>query len=98
MEVYYMIVLFILGTVLGSFFNVVGWRVPRKESIVKPASHCKKCRAKISLFYPIFELATGILFSLSYLKLGLNIDLIITLTFISTLLIIIISDYQTMII
>ncbi|MFE8696886.1 prepilin peptidase [Cytobacillus sp. FJAT-53684] len=34
---------FIYGIVLGSFFNVVGLRVPMKESIVKPRSHCPKC-------------------------------------------------------
>ena len=31
---------FLYGIVLGSFFNVVGLRVPKKESIVSPPSHC----------------------------------------------------------
>jgi leader peptidase (prepilin peptidase)/N-methyltransferase len=35
------------GLVIGSFLNVVIWRVPRKESIVKPPSHCPGCDAKI---------------------------------------------------
>lgn len=35
--------LFILGLVFGSFFNVVGLRVPLKKSIVKPRSHCPSC-------------------------------------------------------
>ncbi|MED4203180.1 prepilin peptidase [Neobacillus mesonae] len=34
---------FIYGLVLGSFFNVVGLRVPKKESIVKPRSSCPSC-------------------------------------------------------
>jgi leader peptidase (prepilin peptidase)/N-methyltransferase len=36
------------GLVIGSFVNVVIWRVPRKESIVKPASHCPVCDVKIA--------------------------------------------------
>ncbi|WP_408007093.1 prepilin peptidase [Pseudalkalibacillus sp. A8] len=34
---------FILGLVMGSFFNVVGLRVPKKKSIVQPGSHCVHC-------------------------------------------------------
>ncbi len=35
--------IFIYGLLLGSFYNVVGLRVPNGESIVKPRSHCPKC-------------------------------------------------------
>lgn len=34
---------FILGVFLGSFYNVVGLRIPAGESIVKPRSHCPNC-------------------------------------------------------
>ncbi len=123
MEYYYMFVVFIFGIVLGSFYNVVGYRLPRGQSLLFPSSHCtncnhklgitelipvfsfllqkgrcKKCKNKISWFYPIFEFTTGILFLISYLIFGFNIQFFIAITFISTLLIIIISDYQTMII
>lgn len=123
MTVYYSIMTFIFGTVLGSFYNVCGYRLPREESLIKPPSHCpkcnhrlgvselipilsylfqfgkcKNCKAKISSFYPIFETTTGLLFMLSYLIFGFSIDFFIAITFISMLLIIIISDYQTMII
>ena len=37
----------ILGLVVGSFLNVVIWRVPRGESIVRPRSHCPACGAGI---------------------------------------------------
>ncbi len=33
----------VLGAIFGSFLNVVVYRVPRRESIVKPASHCTRC-------------------------------------------------------
>jgi leader peptidase (prepilin peptidase)/N-methyltransferase len=32
-----------LGLVIGSFLNVVIWRVPRGESVVSPPSHCPGC-------------------------------------------------------
>lgn len=35
--------IFTLGLIFGSFFNVVGLRVPKKESIVWPGSHCPSC-------------------------------------------------------
>lgn len=34
---------FVLGTLVGSFLNVVIARLPRGESIVHPRSHCPKC-------------------------------------------------------
>jgi leader peptidase (prepilin peptidase) / N-methyltransferase len=36
------------GLVIGSFLNVVIWRIPRQESIVKPPSHCPGCDVKIA--------------------------------------------------
>src|SRR5215212_8879542 len=38
----------VFGLVIGSFLNVVIWRVPRKESIVHPPSHCPRCDTPIS--------------------------------------------------
>ncbi len=37
----------LLGLVIGSFLNVVIWRVPRGESVVAPPSHCPRCDAEI---------------------------------------------------
>ena len=114
---------FIMGTIFGSFYNVVGYRVPKGESILYPPSHCtkcnhklgplelipvlsyiflggkcKNCKSKISCFYPIFEFMSGVLFSLSFVVFGLSLKCLLAILFISMLLIIIISDYQTMII
>ncbi len=33
----------VLGAIVGSFLNVVVHRLPRKESLVTPASHCPRC-------------------------------------------------------
>ena len=114
---------FVMGTIFGSFYNVVGYRIPKGESLVYPSSHCTKCnhklgplelipilsflflggkcvkcKDKISWFYPTFEFFSGLLFALSYVVFGFSIDCLLAIVFISMLLIIIISDYQTMII
>lgn len=39
--------LFILGTIFGSFYNVVAYRVTKGESILFPSSHCPKCNHKL---------------------------------------------------
>jgi leader peptidase (prepilin peptidase)/N-methyltransferase len=37
----------VLGLAIGSFLNVVIWRVPRKESVVSPPSACPRCETPI---------------------------------------------------
>jgi leader peptidase (prepilin peptidase)/N-methyltransferase len=37
----------LVGLAIGSFLNVVIWRIPRGESIVSPPSACPSCHAKI---------------------------------------------------
>lgn len=39
--------IFILGTIIGSFLNVCIYRIPKGESIVYPSSHCINCGQKI---------------------------------------------------
>jgi leader peptidase (prepilin peptidase) / N-methyltransferase len=123
MEILYTILFFIYGLIFGSFFNVVGLRVPKNESIVTPPSHCTvcdrrltfkdlvpvfsfvflkgKCRGcgtKINWIYPVMELTTGVLFAFAFWKIGLSFELIVTILFISMLVIITVSDFAYMLI
>lgn len=42
-HVFYLVALGMFGLIFGSFANVLIWRVPRGESVVKPGSHCPSC-------------------------------------------------------
>ncbi|HEX4435626.1 MAG TPA: prepilin peptidase [Solirubrobacteraceae bacterium] len=33
----------VFGAIIGSFLNVVAYRLPRHESLITPASHCPRC-------------------------------------------------------
>lgn len=43
----YGILIALYGLLLGSFYNVVGTRVPKGESIATPPSHCDACGARL---------------------------------------------------
>ncbi len=51
------IVIFIFGTMIGSFLNVVIYRIPKGESIVFPASKCQSCQTPLKWYHniPIFS-------------------------------------------
>ena len=57
METLLLILLFVIGLVMGSFFNVCIYRIPRKESIVFPPSHCTSCNTRLnwSDLIPVFS-------------------------------------------
>jgi len=42
------VIVFVFGTILGSFLNVVIYRLPRGESLVRPRSRCPNCGTPIS--------------------------------------------------
>lgn len=123
MEIMIAVYFLLIGLCLGSFFNVVGLRLPRNETIVSGRSSCpgcqnqliwyelipvfsfliqrgkcRSCRSKISIIYPLTELLTGLLFMVSYLKIGLDFELITSLLMISMLMIIFVSDITKMVI
>ena len=41
---------FILGTIFGSFLNVVIYRIPNQLSIIRPRSHCPNCKTMIPFY------------------------------------------------
>jgi len=43
----------ILGACIGSFLNVVIYRVPKNLSIINPRSHCPKCHKAIPIYHNI---------------------------------------------
>jgi leader peptidase (prepilin peptidase) / N-methyltransferase len=90
----------VLGLAIGSFLNVVIYRVPRNESIVSPRSscpscgalirekdnipvfswlllrgRCRDCAARISVRYPLVELACAALFAGTAARFGYRWDL-----------------------
>ncbi|MFM7311761.1 MAG: prepilin peptidase [Cyanobium sp.] len=40
----------LLGACVGSFLNVVAWRLPRDESLLAPPSHCPRCGTPLTWF------------------------------------------------
>jgi len=43
----------ILGLSIGSFANVLIYRIPRDKSIIFPGSHCPKCGVKLKIWHNI---------------------------------------------
>ena len=56
-EVMWIISFFIIGITFGSFYNVLGLRVPKNESIVYPGSHCVRCGHELKWYelIPVFS-------------------------------------------
>ena len=51
------IILFLYGIVIGSFLNVLIYRLPKKEDVVKKRSHCMECGYQLKWYdlIPIFS-------------------------------------------
>ncbi len=42
---------FFLGLILGSFLNVIIYRLPRKESLIFPFSYCPRCKTPLKWYH-----------------------------------------------
>jgi len=47
------ILVFIFGAMIGSFLNVVIYRIPKGENIAFPASHCQHCKTPLKWYHNI---------------------------------------------
>ena len=59
MKIFYTIVFVALGLLFGSFYNVVGLRLLKKESLLMPRSHCLSCN-HILKWYELIPVASYI--------------------------------------
>lgn len=50
MEIYWLIIFFIIGAILGSFFNVVGLRIPKRLPFTNDRSYCPVCKTQLTSF------------------------------------------------
>lgn len=50
MEIFIYIILFIIGTLLGSFCTLAVYRIPLKQDITHERSYCPKCNHKLNFF------------------------------------------------
>lgn len=50
LQVSIIVLTILLGLAVGSFLNVVIYRLPNDMSLVKPASHCPKCNSPIKFY------------------------------------------------
>lgn len=114
------IIVFLYGIVIGSFLNVLIYRIPKKENLVTTRSHCmscgyqlrwfdliplfsflvlggrcRKCKAKLSVQYPIIEALNGGLYLVIFARYGLSIDSLLYCLLFSTLLALSVIDFRT---
>jgi len=57
MDIALHILSFVLGTVAGSFLNVCIYRIPARQSIISPPSHCPSCDTRLTArdLVPLFS-------------------------------------------
>ena len=57
LEIFLYIVVFIYGLLIGSFLNVLIYRIPKKENIAVVRSHCMKCNYQLKWYdlVPLFS-------------------------------------------
>lgn len=114
------ILIFLYGLLIGSFLNVVIYRVPEKQNIVTTRSHCmscgyelkwydlvplfsylalggkcRKCKAKISVQYPLIEVLNGVLYVVVFAKWGLSVDSLLYCLLFSALIALSVIDFRT---
>lgn len=56
-QLVYLFMMFIIGTLFGSFFSLATYRIPRKQDVWIKRSYCPKCKHNLEFFdcFPIFS-------------------------------------------
>ena len=67
-------------------------------SYIIQGGKCRECKEKLPVSYLMMEVCSGMLFAVCYHVFGFTFDLLIALIFVSSLIIVIISDIEYMII
>lgn len=119
-EIILYIIIFMYGIVLGSFSNVLIYRMPNREDIAIKRSHCTKCgvkikwydlipvvsylalggkcrscKEKISLQYPLVELANGIMYVIIFMIKDFSVMAVMCCIIFTIFLAIGIIDFRT---
>ncbi|AUJ25993.1 prepilin peptidase [Virgibacillus dokdonensis] len=123
MEIVRLLIFSLSGFIFGSFFVVVGLRLPQQQPFTTERSccpnccirlswfelipvlsyaflkrSCRHCKNKISSIYPIIEILTAAMFTISYSIIGWNPELVVALLVSSLLIICLVSDIFYMVI
>ncbi|MGL4363239.1 MAG: prepilin peptidase [Cellulosilyticaceae bacterium] len=118
----FILMIFILGIIIGSFLNVCIYRIPNNERIDFPPSNCQSCKHrlgvldlvpvisyvalrgkckycgdKVSMQYPLVELANGVGYVLAFLHFGISFQTLLAFAFISFVIVLTMIDAAHMI-
>lgn len=121
--VLYIVLFFILGCLMGSFYGVLGMRIPNGEKFIWDHSRCdscyhdlkfyemipvisyfmqkgrcRYCDQEISPLFPLIELATGLLYAISFYSFGMSLNFLLALFIISLFIIVLVSDLTYLVI
>ena len=57
MNIFFYIIIFIIGTLFGSFYTLAVYRIPKRQDILYTHSYCTNCNHKLGLLdlFPIFS-------------------------------------------
>lgn len=93
MDILYMVFFFILGSIMGSFYAVVGLRLPKKENFINSRSHCDTCKHELA-FYDMIPILSYIIYRGRCRYCKAKIPPILFLSEISTGLLFMVSYYS----
>ena len=55
MEIYFYLIIFIMGSLFGSFYTLAVYRIPKRQDITHTHSYCPNCNHKLGLL-DLFQL------------------------------------------